>query len=81
MKRIVHFGFQALKDTIDLTVLGKSAHKTTNTATPEKMLSDAPRCLSYGSTAKKAKTKYTYPATNTPPEPAYLVLIHKTCYI
>lgn len=28
MKRIVKFGFQVLKDTIDTTKLGKSAQKT-----------------------------------------------------
>lgn len=80
MKRIDKFGFQALKDTIDLTVLGKSAHKTTNTATPKKILSDSLSLLSFlWFHCKKAKTQYAYPATNIPPE--YLVLIHKNCYI
>lgn len=82
MKRIIKFVFQALKDTIDLTVLGKSAHKTTNIATPKKTLSDSLSLLSFQwFHCKKAKTQYAYPATNIPPESAYLVLIHKNCYI
>lgn len=54
MKRIVKFGFQALKDTVDLTVLGKSTCKTANIATAKKIISDS-SCFSLGSTAKRLK--------------------------
>lgn len=57
MKRIVSFGFQALKQIIDLTVLRKCAQKMANITTPKKMLSDTPCCLSYNHTAKRLKPK------------------------
>lgn len=46
MKRIVKFGFQALKDTVDLTVLGKSTCEAANIGTAKKIISDSPCCLS-----------------------------------
>lgn len=55
MKRIVNFGFQALKQIIGLTVLRKCAQRMTL----KNMLSDSPCCLSYNHTAKRVKSKMT----------------------
>jgi len=72
MKRIMRFGFQVLKDTIELTVLRNSAYKTTTMATPKKLLSESLSLLSFlWCHCKKAKAKYTYPATNIRPESAH----------
>lgn len=78
MKRIVSFGFQALKQIIDLTVLRKCAQKCL-------MLQLQRTCFQtllvvLQSHCKKTKTKDDYPATNTPLESAYLVFIYKNCY-
>lgn len=75
MKRIVNFGFQALKQIIDLTVLRKCAQKTTNITTPKNMLSDS--LLSFlQSHCKKAKTKDDYSAKNIPLESAHVVFLY-----